>query len=529
MYLRILVICFWILSLTLPATAQTGRRKPRPAKSAAPAVEPAQKDPALNNQVVLRQNQPKGWVWVSQVIDQAKQLGGVENIMTLDGEPPPPMMKRRITLGLVIDDEGHIVTRLFDVSPSSPPIDAKAYATATRSFPLSFVGMDAVTGLCVLKAENAPFQAASIASQSVLPAQKSLRLYGFHPNLNQNPIPGMSMDRPRLIPNNAQLVKAVNDFRYSAGNPIYYLQSPKMTSIQDCSLLLEKDDSVFGMAIYDIGSGSEHLVYPISRIRTIAEKVIKTHKSLAYGWLGITGLTTSATIKTSISPQSPIEPGVRITAVAPDSPADQAGVMPKDILLSFNDRRIESREQLATALQQVPADCDITLKVKRGTEYKTLKAKLIPAPATEPEQQLIAFVGMHAEMEEELKMLPPTDPSRQKKVERAGMMEDFLNQVRSAAPADVRLRVLYGFEIQAMTPQLRTYFAVTNGVLVWNIIENNKALRAGLQAGDVITSIGATPITDLATLLSALDSTTSDKVELTIQRKRETIKLNLVR
>jgi S1-C subfamily serine protease len=529
MYLRILVFCVWILSLTLPATAQTGRRKPRSAKPAAPVAEPSQKEPALTNKIVLRQNQPKGWVWVSQRIDQAKQLGGVENIMTLDGEPPPPMMKKRVTLGLVIDDEGHIVTRLFDVSPTSPPIDAKAYATATRSFPLSFVGMDAVTGLCVLKAENAPFQPASIASQSTLPAQKSLRLYGFHPNLNQNTIPGLSMDRPRLNEFNAQITKATNDFRYSASNPIYYLQSPKMTSVQDCSLLLEKYDSVFGMAIYDIGSGTEHLVYPISRIRTIAEKVIKTHKSLAYGWLGFTGMTVAPTIQTPISPQKSAEPGVRITTVAPDSPADVAGLLPKDILLSLNERRIESSEQLATAMQQIPSDCELTLKIKRGSEYKTLKAKLIPAPATEPEQQLIAFVGMHAEMEEELKMLPPSDPSRQRKIERAGMMEDFLNQVRSAAPADVRLRVLYGFEIQPLTAQLRTFFAVTNGVLVWNLNENNKASRAGLQAGDVITSVGAAPVTDLVTLLTALDNTSSDKIEVTVQRKRESIKLYLTR
>src|SRR5215467_6129065 len=128
MFLRILVVCFWILALLPPASAQTSRRKAkRPGASKAPATTapapektPSETDPI---KITLRQSEPKGWVWVSHTIDLAQQLGGEDNIMTLDGGPLPEMKRKRITLGLVIDREGHVVTRLVDVTPGNPPMN----------------------------------------------------------------------------------------------------------------------------------------------------------------------------------------------------------------------------------------------------------------------------------------------------------------------------------------------------------------------------------------------------------------------
>ncbi len=53
-----------------------------------------------------------GLVYVLQTIDLKPELGGEEQLMTLDGEPAPPLRTKNVTVGLVIDNEGHIVTRL---------------------------------------------------------------------------------------------------------------------------------------------------------------------------------------------------------------------------------------------------------------------------------------------------------------------------------------------------------------------------------------------------------------------------------
>jgi S1-C subfamily serine protease len=520
MYLRILVVSIWILALALHAPAQSSRRKPRAPR---PVAEPVVND--TSQQISLRQREPKGWVWVSQTTDLAKQYGGDENIMTLDGEPLPLMTKKRITLGLVIDDEGHIVTRLFDVSPNSPPLNVTAQAADSKPFQTKFIGMDTVTGLCVLKAERAGFTPAPASTLSSLPLRLSIRLYGFHPNLNQNSVSNIVFTRPRTRPVPGQIQKATGDFRYHENNPIYYLLSPAITPVQDGSLILEENDAVFGLAIYDIGSEGKHLVYPISRIKSIAQTVIKTNKSLAYGWLGINGQDTPSVIN---SPRPP-EPGVIITVVAPDSPAELAGIKPKDVLLSVNDRRVGNRAQLGTALSQIPPHSEIKLGIKRGPEYRTVKAKLVPAPATEPEQELIAFTKNLEIVESDLRATPSNDPNRANLEARKKAWETFISGIYSEAPSDIRLKVFYGFEMQPLTSQLMNYFAVTSGVLVSSVVENNRAARAGLQAGDVIVQIGSKPVSTLTNLLAALDGAAGEAIEITVSRRRESLTIKLPR
>jgi S1-C subfamily serine protease len=245
----------------------------------------------------------------------------------------------------------------------------------------------------------------------------------------------------------------------------------------------------------------------------------------------ISGLSeaTRPALPTATSNRVPGEPGIIITAIAPDSPADVAGVQLKDILLKINERRVETREQLASAIRQIPADSEISLKVKRGAEYKTFKARLAPAPSTEPEKQIFAFVRRLEAMKEELKTVPTSDPKRQSLEAKFNMMSNFVQMVTSPAPPDIRLRVFYGFETQPLTGQLMNYFAVTNGLLVSCVSDKNKAAIGGLQAGDVIIKVGEQTINSPTTLVTALDNAKGDTIEVTVSRRRETLKLSLPR
>ncbi|MBK9315619.1 MAG: hypothetical protein IPM55_15455 [Acidobacteria bacterium] len=139
----------WIFALFSIAPAQARRRSTQTPVKKAPAIQTSDDRPTIT----LRQSEPKGWVWVTQTIDLTQQFGGEENIMTLDGEPLPSMQRKRITLGLVLDDEGQ-VTRLIDITPSRPPIDVLVRALDTRPTSARFIGMDTVTGLSVLKVDG---------------------------------------------------------------------------------------------------------------------------------------------------------------------------------------------------------------------------------------------------------------------------------------------------------------------------------------------------------------------------------------
>jgi S1-C subfamily serine protease len=341
----------------------------------------------------------------------------------------------------------------------------------------------------------------------------------------------MTMDSPRLNPYQGQIAKAVEDFRFNTGNPIYYLLAPRMTPAQDCSLILNKDDSVFGIAIYNIGSEGKHLVYPISRVQTIAKSVINSNTSIAYGWLGATGRDVLSNVPTRLNREQLLpELGVRIMAIAPDSPAEKAGLKALDVVVAVNDHKVDTQAQMVTLMKQLPSDNEIALKVKRDKEYITIKAKLIPAPATEPEQQLAAFTRELRGIEKELAALPMNAPNRLSLENRQKGWEKFIDDMihRVAAP-DIRMRVLFGLEVQPLTGQLMNYFAVPNGLLVTTVTEKEKAARAGLQAGDVIMKVGEKSISKLTDLSGALDNSIGQPIELVISRRHEQMKLSLPR
>jgi len=462
-----------------------------------------------------------------------------------------------VTLGLVIDNEGHVLTRLADATPGAPPVNVSVRAQGGHPVAAKFLGMDEVTGLCVLKAEGASLAASAFSNLPALPRQLRIRLYGFHPRVNQNASAITSL-YPRCNTFPGQIVKAVEDFRFNSYNPIYYLLSPQLTIAQDCSLILDKDDSVFGVAVYNIGGDGAHLVYPVSRLQTIAQSIIKSHASIAYGWLGATGedapglapprrlqsrtlgpLGATAQAAPGLTPapvgrpQAPAAPGVRILNIVPDSPAEKAGVKPHDVVVAVNDHTIATYEQMVSMMKQISPDNEISLKVKRGNEIKLLKAKLTSAPPPEPEQQFVAFNNKLDAIEKELNALPPTDPNRAHLENRKDAWRKLVNGlvdgIWNQAPPDVRLRVLYGFEVQPLTGQLMSYFAVDNGLLVSNVNENTVAARAGLQAGDVIVESGAKSINKLADLIGALDSAGGSPLEITVARRRERLKITFRR
>ena len=60
--------------------------------------------------------------------------------------------------------------------------------------------------------------------------------------------------------------------------------------------------------------------------------------------------------------------------------------------------------------------------------------------------------------------------------------------------------------MQELSPQLAGYFGVDDGVLISSVDEGSVAADAGLQAGDVITSVDGRVVADSATLRRRLSA-----------------------
>lgn len=77
--------------------------------------------------------------------------------------------------------------------------------------------------------------------------------------------------------------------------------------------------------------------------------------------------------------------GVLVNEVAPGSPADRAGIRAHDILVSVDDQRIYSAEQLAKLIHHDQPGHEVTLGIVRGGKTRDLRVKLGERPNNPPQ------------------------------------------------------------------------------------------------------------------------------------------------
>jgi serine protease Do len=75
------------------------------------------------------------------------------------------------------------------------------------------------------------------------------------------------------------------------------------------------------------------------------------------------------------------EGGAGVESVAPNSPAERAGVKPQDVIVGFGDTPVRSNDDLLSMLDESAIGRDAELKVLRGGKERTLKVRPQELPA----------------------------------------------------------------------------------------------------------------------------------------------------
>jgi serine protease Do len=186
--------------------------------------------------------------------------------------------------------------------------------------------------------------------------------------------------------------------------------------------------------------------------------------------------------------------GVTIDEVRPDSPADKAGLKRSDIVLEFDGEHVRSARQFSRLVQETPPGRTVKATVLREQQRKDLQV-------TVAEGRRVDLIGDLADR------LPPMN-----------FNFDFdLPEIASGR----RL----GVTVQEMTDQLSSYFGAKAGVLVTAVTDGTPASRAGLKAGDVITSVDGQHVRSREDLVRGLRDASSDQIEIGIVREKKETKV----
>ncbi len=168
------------------------------------------------------------------------------------------------------------------------------------------------------------------------------------------------------------------------------------------------------------------------------------------------------------------ERGVEVTEVIDGSPAEAAGIKAGDVLLTYNGENILGAEQFVRLVQETPKGRKIRIQFWRDGKMQTT---MVTTGAPRPQWFNLPSGQMNFQT-------PELQSLQRSLQQRALQMPDIPN------PVLMWKSTVLGIECEPVDSQLAQYFGVKQGVLVRSVEKGSAADKAGLKAGDVITSIG---------------------------------------
>jgi predicted metalloprotease with PDZ domain len=219
-------------------------------------------------------------------------------------------------------------------------------------------------------------------------------------------------------------------------------------------------------------------------------------KSTKEGWLGVYVQEITKEIREAMNLKS--EEGVLVRDVVDNSPADEAGIKNEDVILVFNQEKVNDPEHLIDLVRKTSPRDKVELVILRDDKEMTLTVTLGEAPENKlRETELPEFNPPKVQ-------LPKIKPEIYK----------------FSAFSGVRI----GIKVEDLTGQLGEYFGVKDGegALVTDVDEGGPAYKAGLKAGDVIVGADDKKIENTEDLIGIIsDKKEGDKVEIKVIRDRK--------
>ena len=198
--------------------------------------------------------------------------------------------------------------------------------------------------------------------------------------------------------------------------------------------------------------------------------------------------------------------GATIQNVQANSPAEKAGLKTGDLVLEYNKTPVLGSVQLTRLVRETPPGRSVEVKVRRDNRDQTISVTTERAENTF--DRLRVFNGDGA-----LKIGPDRS-----------ILFDRLDNLRNDM-SQMQVRMSFsrsGIRVDNLTNQLREFFGVTGdaGVLVASVDSGSAAEKAGLKAGDVVTSVDSRPVRTPAEFDREMRSGTG-KVSLRVVRDKK--------
>jgi serine protease Do len=245
-------------------------------------------------------------------------------------------------------------------------------------------------------------------------------------------------------------------------------------------------------------------------------------------WLGVE--TREVTSDNAKELKLPGERGVVLGRIATDSPASKSGLRENDVVTEINGQQVEGAMQFRRMIREIPAGRSVQLTVWR--DGRTQKINVTLGKAEELRRNMTRVApGMPGTFAFHVPDFPDfPDLPEVAEIPEMPSMEFDGNMLY---PGHLRL----GIDAEDLTGQLGSFFGAPDGegILVRSVNSGSPAEKAGVKAGDVITSLNGERIRSVGDLRQKLaaqhgekdkDAESKDKDN---KDKTRTVKLGVLR
>jgi serine protease Do len=205
--------------------------------------------------------------------------------------------------------------------------------------------------------------------------------------------------------------------------------------------------------------------------------------------------------------------GVLIDEVEEESPAEKAGLKRGDVIVEFDGERVRGARHFSRLVQETPDGRSVKATIVRDGSRQTID--ITPTAGERfgwSQDRIIALPDIEQEIERSLETLP------------RNFSFDFDWDASPMIAGGTRGRL--GARLQPLTGQLAEYFGVKEGVLVSSVDADSPAAKAGLKAGDVITSVNGRTVNDTRDITQEIRGADEGKdVEIQVLRDRKSLTL----
>ena len=360
------------------------------------------------------------------------------------GQPPIPREQMATGSGFIISDDGYIVTNNHVVDGADSVL---VRLSDRREFDAEVVGTDPRSDLALLRVDAKGLPSLKLARGDDLEVGEWVLAIGSPFGLDYSVTAGIVSAKGRSLPteNNENYVPFIQtDVAINPGNsggPLFNLEGD-VVGVN--SQILSRSGGSIGLSF----------AIPVSVVSNVVEQ-LKDQGRVTRGWLGVTIQDVDKNLAESFGLSRTRE--ALVVQVAPDGPADKAGLQAGDVITTFDGDDIPASSDLPHVVGLVAPGTTVPVEVFRDKKRKTLKVKV---------------GGLDAD-----------DSFSLSSGQGSGGQGGRLGMVVETADAEVLER-----------------FGINGGVVVREVLPGSAASDAGVIPGDIITIcvIGDKPLTKSA-------------------------------